>query len=63
MKYDTWHKEIVSKFASHLGDSMADFYTAVSKVSTVKLFTSTAVYWDILDSTEYGSNVNDVSNL
>ena len=32
MKYDTWHKEIVSKFASHLGDSMADFYTAVSKV-------------------------------
>ena len=33
MKYDTWHKEILSKFASRLGDNMQDFYGSVSKVS------------------------------
>jgi len=32
MKYDTWHKEILSKFASRLGDNMQDFYGSVSKV-------------------------------
>ena len=32
MKYDTWHKEILSKFASRLGDNMQDFYGTVSKV-------------------------------
>ena len=32
MKYDTWHKEILGKFASRLGDNMQDFYGSVSKV-------------------------------
>ena len=32
MKYDTWHKDILSKFASRLGDNMQDFYSSVSKV-------------------------------
>ncbi|RMX44013.1 hypothetical protein pdam_00012965 [Pocillopora damicornis] len=34
MKYDTWHKEILSKFASRLGDNMQDFYGSVSKART-----------------------------
>ncbi|XP_001636057.2 cytoplasmic dynein 1 heavy chain 1 isoform X2 [Nematostella vectensis] len=31
MKYDTWHKDILSKFASRLGDNMSDFYGSISK--------------------------------
>ena len=38
MKYDTWHKEILSKFASRLGDNMQDFYGSVSKVILHFLF-------------------------
>ncbi|XP_074612492.1 cytoplasmic dynein 1 heavy chain 1-like isoform X2 [Acropora palmata] len=34
MKYDTWHKEILSKFASRLGDNMQDFFGSVSKART-----------------------------
>ena len=40
MKYDTWHKEILSKFASRLGDNMQDFYGSVSKVILHFLFSS-----------------------
>ena len=38
MKYDTWHKEILSKFASRLGDNMSEFYGSVSKVRTLLRF-------------------------
>ena len=41
MKYDTWHKEILSKFASRLGDNMQDFYGTVSKV--IKLIITSVV--------------------
>ena len=33
LKYDYWHKEIVGRFGSLLGQNMQDFYTVVSKVS------------------------------
>ena len=42
MKYDTWHKEILSKFASRLGDNMQDFYGSVSKV--IICFCRTFIY-------------------
>lgn len=32
MKYDTWHKDVLSKFASRLGDNLQEFYGTVSKV-------------------------------
>ncbi|KXJ05331.1 Cytoplasmic dynein 1 heavy chain 1, partial [Exaiptasia diaphana] len=31
MKYDTWHKDVLSKFASRLGDGIQEFYGTVSK--------------------------------
>lgn len=33
LKYDSWHKEIVGRFGSLLGQKMQDFYTTISKVS------------------------------
>ena len=33
LKYDYWHKEIVGRFGSLLGQNMQDFYTVVSKVT------------------------------
>jgi hypothetical protein len=37
LKYDSWHKEVVSKFGSMLGTEMQDFHGQVSKVSVQKL--------------------------
>ncbi|XP_048259760.1 cytoplasmic dynein 1 heavy chain 1-like isoform X2 [Haliotis rufescens] len=31
LKYDSWHKEVLSKFGSMLGNEMAEFHTVVSK--------------------------------
>ena len=31
MKYDTWHKEVLSKFGSMLGNEMQDFHSSVSR--------------------------------
>ncbi|VDN96525.1 unnamed protein product [Rodentolepis nana] len=31
MKYDTWHKEILNKFGSNLGNEMQDFYKQMSE--------------------------------
>uniref|UniRef100_A0A0X3P013 Dynein heavy chain, cytoplasmic n=1 Tax=Schistocephalus solidus TaxID=70667 RepID=A0A0X3P013_SCHSO len=31
LKYDSWHKEILSKFGSNLGNDMQEFYSEVSK--------------------------------
>ncbi len=33
LKYDSWHREIVSRFGSLLGDNMKDFFATISKVS------------------------------
>lgn len=33
MKYDSWHKEVLSKFGSLLSNEMSSFHTNVSKVS------------------------------
>lgn len=33
LKYDNWHKDILSKFGSHLGSEMQDLFSQVSKVS------------------------------
>uniref|UniRef100_A0A5K3FEA9 Dynein heavy chain, cytoplasmic n=2 Tax=Mesocestoides corti TaxID=53468 RepID=A0A5K3FEA9_MESCO len=34
MKYDSWHKEILSKFGSNLGNEMQDFYKQISEART-----------------------------
>ncbi len=34
LKYDSWHKEVLSKFGNMLGGKMTDFHGSVSKVST-----------------------------
>ncbi|XP_070577189.1 cytoplasmic dynein 1 heavy chain 1-like [Ptychodera flava] len=31
LKYDSWHKEVLSKFGTMLGDEMSDFHLSVSK--------------------------------
>ena len=31
-KYDVWHKDIVGRFGSLLGQNMQDFYTVIEKV-------------------------------
>ena len=36
LKYDSWHKEVLSKFGSMLGNEMAEFHSQVSKVIAVK---------------------------
>ena len=33
LKYDSWHKDVLSKFGNLLGNKMTDFHTSVSKVS------------------------------
>ena len=32
LKYDSWHKDVLSKFGNLLGNKMTDFHTSVSKV-------------------------------
>lgn len=36
LKYDSWHKEVLSKFGSLLGNEMVDFHSAISKVNQFK---------------------------
>lgn len=33
LKYDSWHKEVLSKFGQMLGQNMQDFHAQISKVS------------------------------
>lgn len=33
LKYDSWHKEVLSKFGQMLGQNMQDFHSQISKVS------------------------------
>lgn len=35
LKYDNWHKDILSKFGHHLGSQMQDLYSQISKVSLI----------------------------
>ena len=37
LKYDNIQKSVLTQFGSHLGDSMNDFFTSISKV-VLKLF-------------------------
>lgn len=32
MKYDSWHKEVLSKFGQMLGSNMTEFHSQISKV-------------------------------
>lgn len=32
LKYDSWHKEVLSKFGQMLGQNMQDFHAQISKV-------------------------------
>ena len=34
LKYDSWHKEILSRFGALLGENMHEFHGTVSKVCT-----------------------------
>jgi dynein heavy chain 1, cytosolic len=38
LKYDSWHKETLSKFGSLLGNEMSEFHSQVSKVTMNLLF-------------------------
>lgn len=38
LKYDSWHKEVLSKFGSLLGNDMSQFHSVVSKVCANTLF-------------------------
>lgn len=33
LKYDSWHREILSRFGSLLGENMQDFHATVARVS------------------------------
>ena len=33
LKYDSWHREILSRFGSLLGENMHDFHSTVAKAS------------------------------
>ena len=37
LKYDSWHREILSRFGSMLGDNMLDFHSTVAKASLLIL--------------------------
>lgn len=37
LKYDSWHKEVLSKFGQMLGQNMQDFHAQISKVSHYNL--------------------------
>lgn len=37
LKYDSWHKDVLSKFGNMLGNEMQDFHGNVSKVGVVTL--------------------------
>ena len=45
LKYDSWHREILSRFGSLLGENMQDFHSTVAKVSFIHY--CTGVYYDI----------------
>ena len=38
LKYDSWHREILSRFGSLLGENMQDFHFTVAKASQLLLF-------------------------
>lgn len=37
LKYDSWHKEVLSKFGQMLGQNMQDFHAQISKVDLLWL--------------------------
>lgn len=43
LKYDSWHKEVLSKFGSLLGNEMVDFHSAISKVNQFKFSSCTYI--------------------
>jgi dynein heavy chain 1, cytosolic len=42
LKYDSWHKETLSKFGSLLGNEMSEFHSQVSKV-TMNLYVKSSL--------------------
>ena len=44
LKYDSWHREILSRFGSMLGDNMLDFHSTVAKASLLILSNICCVY-------------------
>lgn len=36
LKYDSWHKDVLQKFGTYLGQEMTDFHGTVSKASEVQ---------------------------
>ena len=35
LKYDSWHKEVLSRFGQMLGQNMQDFHSQISKVTSL----------------------------
>lgn len=44
LKYDSWHKDVLSKFGNLLGNKMSDFHTSVSKVREYKYIVHVPVF-------------------
>lgn len=50
LKYDSWHKEVLSKFGSMLGGEMAEFHSQVSKVGAASRILGLMVFCFVLFS-------------
>ena len=44
LKYDSWHREIVSKFGGLLGQNMQEFHTTIAKARLCLLFRSNVLH-------------------
>ena len=51
LKYDSWHREILSRFGSLLGENMHDFHSTVAKASQQRsLLCCSIMYVHIVDA-------------
>lgn len=55
LKYDSWHREILSRFGSLLGENMQDFHSTVAKVSVC-----VCVCWGYKISSWWGTVAREV---
>lgn len=60
LKYDSWHKEVLSKFGQMLGQNMQDFHAQISKVDLLWLRKMSFDHSVSLVSTRLHNSVNCV---
>ena len=46
LKYDSWHREILSRFGTLLGENMQDFHSTVAKVSDTA-YVRQSLWWPV----------------